>query len=82
MRNILNFKNDYPEAKIVKLEQNYRSTKHIIAAANEVIKNNSEAMKKELWTDNMQGNKINYMAAVSDTAEANEIVNNIKEYTR
>ena len=48
MRNILSFKADYPEAKIVKLEQNYRSSKHIISAANAVIKNNKEALEKEL----------------------------------
>jgi DNA helicase-2/ATP-dependent DNA helicase PcrA len=54
MRNIINFKKDYPEATVIKLEQNYRSTKHIIAAANTVIKNNKEALDKELWTDNVQ----------------------------
>lgn len=80
MRNILEFKKDYPDAKIVKLEQNYRSTKHVIAAANTLIKNNKEALDKELWTDNPQGEKISYAAAVSDTAEANFIAENIKEY--
>lgn len=80
MRNIINFKKDYPEAKIVKLEQNYRSTKHVIAAANTVIKNNKESLDKELWTDNPQGEKIFYAAAVSDTAEANFIAENIQEY--
>jgi len=54
MRNILEFKKDYPNAKIVKLEQNYRSTKTIISAANTVIKNNKEALDKELWTDNIE----------------------------
>ena len=54
MRNILEFKKDYPEAKIIKLEQNYRSTKCIITAANTVIKNNKEALKKELWTENTE----------------------------
>ena len=49
MQNILNFQKDYPEAKIVKLEQNYRSTKHIINAANWVIKNNKTAIEKTLF---------------------------------
>jgi DNA helicase-2/ATP-dependent DNA helicase PcrA len=52
MRNIINFKKDYPEAKVVKLEQNYRSTKVIIEAANKIIKNNKTALDKTLWTDN------------------------------
>jgi len=79
MRNILSFKKDYPGAKIIKLEQNYRSTKHVIAAANTVIKNNKEALPKELWTDNIEGNKIQYIEAISDTAEANWIAENIKD---
>ena len=80
MRNIINFKKDYPNAKVIKLEQNYRSTKHVIAAANTVIKNNKEALDKELWTDNPQGNKIQYVSAVDDRSEANWIAENIKEY--
>jgi DNA helicase-2/ATP-dependent DNA helicase PcrA len=52
MRNILNFKRDYTEAVVVKLEQNYRSTKHIIESANSVVKNNKTALEKTLWTDN------------------------------
>jgi DNA helicase-2/ATP-dependent DNA helicase PcrA len=52
MKNILNFKKDYPEALIIKLEQNYRSTKHIIDAANEVIKNNKFSLDKTLFTQN------------------------------
>jgi len=80
MRNIINFKKDYPNAKVVKLEQNYRSTKHVIAAANTVIKNNKEALDKELWTDNPQGNMIQYMSAVDDRSEANWIADNIKEH--
>lgn len=79
MRNIINFKKDYPNAKVVKLEQNYRSSKHIIAAANTVIKNNKEALDKELWTDNDQGDMILYAAAVDDKSEANWIAENIQE---
>jgi DNA helicase-2/ATP-dependent DNA helicase PcrA len=52
MRNILNFQKDYPESLVIKLEQNYRSTQNIINAANELIKNNTNALKKTLWTQN------------------------------
>jgi DNA helicase-2/ATP-dependent DNA helicase PcrA len=54
MRNIIHFNKDYPSAMVVKLEQNYRSTKNIIQAANVVIKNNKEALDKELWTENIE----------------------------
>jgi DNA helicase-2/ATP-dependent DNA helicase PcrA len=82
MRNIINFKKDYPNAVVIKLEQNYRSTKHIIAAANTVIKNNKEALDKELWTDNVQGNTIQYVSAVDDRSEANWIADNIKDHVK
>jgi DNA helicase II / ATP-dependent DNA helicase PcrA len=52
MRNILNFEKDYPDALVVKLEQNYRSTQNIINAANEVIKNNKTSLDKTLFTQN------------------------------
>lgn len=80
MRNILEFKKDYPQAKIVKLEQNYRSTKCIIAAANTVIKNNKEALPKELWTENIEGEKIQYAISYDDKWESNFIAENIAEY--
>jgi DNA helicase-2/ATP-dependent DNA helicase PcrA len=54
MSNIINFRKDYPDALIVKLEQNYRSTKTIITGANAVIAKNNSGIKKELWTDNAQ----------------------------
>lgn len=79
MRNILSFKKDYPEAEVIKLEQNYRSTKNIISWANALIKNNKEALDKELWTENISWEKIQYLEAVSDTSEANWIAENIKE---
>ena len=82
MRNILSFKADYPEAKIVKLEQNYRSSKHIISAANAVIKNNKEALEKELWTNNDQGEEIKYLEAFDDKSEANWIAENIQDYVK
>jgi DNA helicase II / ATP-dependent DNA helicase PcrA len=79
MRNILNFQRDYPEAKIVKLEQNYRSTKKIINAANEVIKNNQNALKKTLWTDNNEGEHITLIKTNDDRKEAEKIVEMIKK---
>jgi len=79
MRNIINFKRDYPDALIVKLEQNYRSTKNIILAANAVIKNNQSWIKKELWTDNRQWNKITYIEAPDDKLEAKIICDIISD---
>lgn len=79
MRNIINFKKDYADALIVKLEQNYRSTKNIIAGANSVIKNNINWIKKELWTENEEGNFINYIEATDDRMEAKIIASIIKE---
>lgn len=82
MRNILHFQKDYPQAKVVKLEQNYRSTQNIIKAANIVIAKNTEALKKELWTENTQGEKIQYFEAIDDNSEASFIAENIEEYIR
>lgn len=82
MRNILNFKKDYPEALIVKLEQNYRSTKNIIAGANSVIKNNTTWIKKELWTENKEGEFINLIDAPDDKSEAKIITNIIAEKSK
>jgi len=82
MTNIINFKKDYRDALVIKLEQNYRSTKTIIAWANSVIKNNNSWIKKELWTDNISGEKIKYLQAPDDRTEASIIAENIKEYTK
>lgn len=79
MRNILNFQKDYPDATIIKLEQNYRSTKYIIQAANEVIKNNKSSLDKTLFTENESGEKITYIDAPTDRLEANTIAKIIKE---
>lgn len=79
MTNILNFEKDYPEAKIVKLEQNYRSTKNIIWAANNLIKNNKNAREKTLFTDNVEGEKIQIIKSYDDRAEAKTISEIIKE---
>jgi DNA helicase II / ATP-dependent DNA helicase PcrA len=79
MRNIINFKKDYPDALIVKLEQNYRSTKRIIAGANAVINKNISWIKKELWTENDEWELINYIEAPDDKTEASIITSIIKD---
>ena len=79
MNNILNFEHDYPQAKTVMLEQNYRSTQTILNAANEVIANNLYRKKKNLWTENGQGDKISYYRAQNEHDEAQFFVAKIKE---
>jgi DNA helicase-2/ATP-dependent DNA helicase PcrA len=74
IKNILHFERDYPNAKVVKLEQNYRSTKTIIEAANTLIKFNRDALEKTLWTDNAQGEKIVEIEAGDEKEECREIV--------
>lgn len=77
--NILSFEKDYPHAKTIFLEQNYRSTKRILQAANEVIENNSNRKPKKLWTENSDGKKIAYFRADSERTEAEFIAGKIKE---
>lgn len=77
--NILNFEKDYPNSKVIMLEKNYRSTKNILNAANDVIKNNKERKDKNLWTDNDVGSKIRYHRAYDEKDEAFYVVNEIKE---
>ncbi len=79
IQNILNFKNDYPEHRLFKLEQNYRSTKTIVEAANKVIDNNKQQISKEIWTDNEEGAKISLIHAGSDTEEGNLVAQSIFE---
>lgn len=79
IQNILNFERDYPELKVFKLEQNYRSTKVIVEAANQVIKNNKDQLPKVVWTDNLNGDKIKIIHAETDNDEAIQIANNIFE---
>ncbi|MDR1346275.1 MAG: UvrD-helicase domain-containing protein [Bacteroidales bacterium] len=79
IHNILSFERDYSEAKIIKLEQNYRSTQNIVNAANEIIKNNKEQIFKEIWTDNNEGKKIDIIKANSDLDEAQSIAGKIFE---
>ena len=76
--NILDFEKDYPSAKVVKLEQNYRSKGNILMAANEVIKNNSQRKDKALRTEKDSGDKINLYRAFSDRDEANFVASQIK----
>ncbi|MFP4527630.1 MAG: ATP-dependent helicase [Candidatus Kapaibacterium sp.] len=74
IRNILDFKKDYLDAKVVRLEQNYRSTKVILGAAGSVIKKNINQIEKTLWTENVEGEKIDVHACNDDRAEADKIV--------
>jgi DNA helicase-2/ATP-dependent DNA helicase PcrA len=78
IRNILDFERDYPKATVVRLEQNYRSTKTILAAAHSVIKRNSGQLKKDLWTDNDEGEKITVLACRDDREEAEMITRTIR----
>ncbi|VBB08550.1 atp-dependent dna helicase pcra [Lucifera butyrica] len=77
IRNILDFEKDYPEAKTILLEQNYRSTKVILDAANAVIDNNTGRRPKALWTDNTQGECINYYLAADERSEAQYVADTV-----
>lgn len=79
MQNILDFEKDYPKAEVVLLEQNYRSTKNILTAANHVIGNNSNRKDKNLWTDNEPGEKIVYYRGDNERDETRYIVGVIQE---
>ena len=79
IRNILNFQKDYPDAKVIFLEQNYRSTKNILAAAQNIISNNQTQVPKELWTENTKGEKIHVRETLNERAEAEFIVDKIDE---
>jgi Superfamily I DNA and RNA helicases len=73
IQNILNFQRDYKDAKVFKLEQNYRSTQNIVNAANSLIEKNVGKIKKNVWTSNVQGDKITYQELSSDKEEASYI---------
>lgn len=79
IQNILNFKNDYPDFKTYKLEQNYRSTQNIVNAANSVIAKNKEQIFKKIWTHNDEGNRLRLFRASTDTEEGNMVANAIFE---
>ncbi|MBK9292898.1 MAG: UvrD-helicase domain-containing protein [Oligoflexia bacterium] len=80
--NILNFEQDFPDAKIVKLEENYRSTKNIVEAASHVIKNNHERKNKTLWTSNSAGSPIQIREELNEFEEARNVVKEISALTQ
>ncbi len=79
IENILNFQKDYKKAKIFKLEQNYRSTHHIVQAANEVIMNNNRQIQKKIWTDKGKGEPIKVLQTVTDSEEGKRVSDLILE---
>lgn len=79
IRNILSFKQDYPDAKVVPLEQNYRSTKTIVGAANQIIAQNRDQLEKNVWTANEQGSTIPIYRALTDADEARYVASQIWE---
>ena len=79
IQNILNFEKDYEELKVFKLEQNYRSTQNIVNAANSIINRNTAQLKKDVWTSNEEGNKINVLVSKSDNEEGRVVANSIFE---
>ncbi|MDO8518837.1 MAG: UvrD-helicase domain-containing protein [Deltaproteobacteria bacterium] len=80
IKNILDFQKDYPEAAVIRLEQNYRSTGRILTAASEVIANNSERMGKTLWTENPEGEPISLYEGLTEREEAVFVVSQILKY--
>jgi len=79
IRNILDFQKDYPDCKLFRLEQNYRSTKTILNVANDVIKNNTGQIPKHLWTENFEGETITHLICEDDREEGERIVKKIRE---
>ncbi|NCU34991.1 ATP-dependent DNA helicase [Candidatus Falkowbacteria bacterium] len=79
IQNILNFEKDYPDLKTYKLEQNYRSTQHIVNAANSVIAYNKEQIFKKIWTQNEEGVKLKLLRTSSDTEEGQLVAQNVFE---
>lgn len=77
--NILNFEKDYPDVKTFKLEQNYRSTQHIVKSANSIIENNRAQIKKEIWTENPGGDKVQIVQTASDNEEGRWVADKIFE---
>ena len=77
IQNILSFQKDYPESKVYKLEQNYRSTKNIVNAANSVIEKNKTKLDKEVWTSNDEGERIQVMCTISDGEEGRFVAQSI-----
>ncbi|MGT2865596.1 DNA helicase PcrA [Streptococcus fryi] len=82
MQNILDFEKDYPQAKVVLLEENYRSTKRILKAANDVIANNKKRRPKNLWTQNQEGHHITYHQGRDEQEEAVFVASQIEQLVR
>lgn len=82
IQNILDFEKDYPDAKVIKLEQNYRSTQIILDAANAVIENNTGRKPKNLWTENKSGADIIYFQAVDERDEARFVIEQLQNLQR
>lgn len=80
--NILSFEEDYPNAKVILLEQNYRSTKKILQAANTVIENNQSRKPKDLWTENDDGTEIKLFKALDERDEARYVIDQVQELNR
>ncbi|MBI3752472.1 MAG: UvrD-helicase domain-containing protein, partial [Deltaproteobacteria bacterium] len=80
IRNILEFEKDYPDVEIIRLEQNYRSTKNILAAANSVVEKNTKRIGKTLWTENQDGELVAYQMARDEHHEASLVYNKIENY--
>ena len=79
INNILNFQKDFPDSKIFRLEQNYRSTKNIVNAANSLIENNQKRLKKNVWTENESGEKISVNKLLTDGEEGRFVASSIFE---
>jgi DNA helicase-2/ATP-dependent DNA helicase PcrA len=79
IQNILQFQKDYDDVKVIKLEQNYRSSQNIINVANEVIKHNKGQIPKNLWTDNQEGEKIRLVRTMTDNEEGKYVADTIQE---
>ncbi len=79
IQNILNFEKDFPDLKIIKLEQNYRSTQNIVNSANAVIAHNRAQLKKNVWTENTEGEKVEVIKSTSDNEEAKVVATTIFE---
>ena len=79
IQNIFNFRRDYPNLHLFKLEQNYRSTQNIVNAANSIIAKNVEQIEKEIWTDNGIGNRIRLLSAADERDEGRQVAHSIQE---
>lgn len=80
IKNILTFETEYPELKVIKLEQNYRSTKVIVNASDSIIKKNKDQINKKIWTQNNEGEKIKVIKAINDNEEGRFVAQTIFEH--